>query len=586
MVAVARELGGYEVLAKLKAGGMATLYLGRRKGVAGFSRLVAIKFVHEHLAEDQDFVRMFVNEALLQSRITHPNVVHVEELGELEGQHFLVMEYVHGCALSQLLRTLARRDRALSPELAVYIAMQIAAGLHAAHELRDEHGKSLGVVHRDVSPDNVLLAYEGHVKLIDFGVAKVEASVQKTSAGTLKGKLRYMSPEQANGRSVDRRTDVYALSIVLWEMLTMRRLFHEPDQLLLLDLVRAPRVPPPSSVRAGIPPALEAVVMKALSIDPAARYANTQEMRRALAEALPSALLTEPTQLAGLLSATMSAEIAKERARLPSTVSSVLGTPTFEAGETEVALETMTITVEGLAYLAEGGKQTLSPSQEVFAPTSSSQPSVSGARPIAPPPLPSSIGPITALDLRGPATPAVVMADSSGSASFAPLSSAPSSVSASVEAPSKGRSPLVWVGVAAAAIGVVLASGLAAYVVRTSSSASTDVIRVTPLAPAPTTVPAAQLAPPPVPPPTTPTIPTPPPATTPTEASSTTVAHEVTPPPTTPPGTTSQAAATVATPPHTTTTTHGGAHPATEPVRPPHGTSMRERRAGPITTEF
>ena len=582
MSAVARELGGYEVLAKLKAGGMATLYVGRRKGVAGFSRLVAIKFVHEHLAEDQDFVRMFVNEALLQSRISHPNVVHVEELGELEGQHFLVMEYVHGCALSQLLRTLARRDRALAPELAVFIAMQILSGLHAAHELRDEAGKSLGVVHRDVSPDNVLLAYEGHVKLIDFGVAKVEASVQKTSAGTLKGKLRYMSPEQANGRDVDRRTDVYALAIVLWEMLTMRRLFSEPDQLLLLDLVRAPRVPRPSSVRPGIPPALEAVVMKALSVDPAARYASAQEMRRALADAVPAALLTEPTQLAGLLSVTMAAEIAKERARLPSGVSSVLGVAAaMEPADADVALETMTITVEGLAYLNEAGKQTLSPSQEISAPSSASQPSVSGMRPTAPfgPPAGSQIGPITALDLRGGPLLAPVVSEISAASSFTPLPSL------AEPTPRRGRSPLVYVGVAAAAIGVVLASGFAAYSVRTGTGSSEDAIRVTPLGPAPlptqpsstaatttppaTTLPAAQVVPPIATPPSTT-----PPATTEAEAPA--------PPPT---------SATLARPDRVapasgTAGSHTGATPAAQTTRPAHGTSMRERRSGPLTSEF
>jgi len=148
---------------------MGSLYLGRRKGAAGFARLVAIKVIHSHLASDDSFVRMFVDEALLSSQIVHPNVVHVEELGEQNG-HFLVMEYVHGCSLSQLLRELAKEERRLRCEYAVAIAMKVAAGLHAAHDATGKNGERLGVVHRDVSPQNVLLAFRGYVKLIDFGI--------------------------------------------------------------------------------------------------------------------------------------------------------------------------------------------------------------------------------------------------------------------------------------------------------------------------------------------------------------------------------------------------------------------------------
>ncbi|GAB4204597.1 MAG: hypothetical protein OHK0013_19660 [Sandaracinaceae bacterium] len=357
-IAVAKQVRGYEILARLKSGGMATLYLGRKSGASGFTRYVAIKFIHDHLAEDPDFVRMFVDEALLQARIAHPNVVHVEELGEEDGKHFLVMEYVHGCALSQLLRALAKRNRALPTELAVYVVMQVAAGLHAAHELRDEAGQLLGVVHRDVSPDNVLLSYDGHVKLIDFGVAKVEARVAQTSAGLLKGKLRYMSPEQAGGGAIDRRTDVYALGIVLWEMLTMHRLFGAADQLVLLETVRNPRIPPPSAVRAGVPAALEAVVMKALSPDPALRYGSAHDFRRALAEAMPTAALTDAAQLGEVLGVVMASEIENDQRRLPAAASSVFASaprPSIPPGMEEQALATRTISITGLGYLSENG---------------------------------------------------------------------------------------------------------------------------------------------------------------------------------------------------------------------------------------
>src|SRR5262245_54903562 len=168
---------------------MATLFLARRVGAAGFSRHVAIKVVHGHLANDPHFIGMFVDEAMLPARIQHPNVVHIEELGEAGGTYFLAMEYVHGAALSALLGELSKLRRRLSTPLAVFIAMRVLEGLHAAHELRDERGQKLEVVHRDVSPQNVLLSASGHVKLIDFGIAKARGQSQRTKTGLLKGKL-------------------------------------------------------------------------------------------------------------------------------------------------------------------------------------------------------------------------------------------------------------------------------------------------------------------------------------------------------------------------------------------------------------
>ncbi|MCB9596114.1 MAG: serine/threonine protein kinase [Sandaracinaceae bacterium] len=346
--AVGDIVGGCEIVARLKAGGMATLYLARRQGVSGFSRRVAIKVVHDHLAEDESFVRMFVNEALLQSRISHPNVVHVEELGREGDQHFLVMEYVHGCSLSQLLKELAKRDRGLPPELAVSIAIQVLAGLHAAHEVRDESGRSAGVVHRDVSPDNALLSFDGHVKLIDFGIAKVQSHATQTG-GQLKGKLRYMSPEQASGGVVDRTTDIYALGIVLWEMLTMRRLFTAEDQFQLLESVRNPMVPRPSMIRAGVPPAVEAVVMRALSLRPEDRWPSAHEFRRALVEACPGAMLADASQLAELLSVALPDQVANGERLLGSGSTSLPPAPHVEPDD--AALATMTISATGLEFL-------------------------------------------------------------------------------------------------------------------------------------------------------------------------------------------------------------------------------------------
>jgi len=353
---VGETVGGYDIVAKLRAGGMATLFLGTKRGAAGFARHVAIKVVHEHLAQDPDFVRMFVDEALLQARIQNPHVVHVEELGESSGAHFMVMEYVHGCALAQLLLALSKRRRRPQVDLAVSIALQTLAGLHAAHELRGESGQPLGVVHRDVSPQNVLLSRDGQVKLIDFGVAKAASSSQQTQGAMLKGKLRYMPPEQAFGRPVDRRADVYALGIVLWEMLTMRRLFGGKDDLELLEMVRSPQIDPPSTWSPDVSPALDRVVLKALAKDPAERFATAQEMRRALTEAVPSAALVEPSALAELIEAAVGEELEKERRSLPSAVSAQVG-PASDAPRppSEEVLLTLTVSAAGLESKSSAG---------------------------------------------------------------------------------------------------------------------------------------------------------------------------------------------------------------------------------------
>jgi serine/threonine-protein kinase len=344
------RVADYEIVARMKAGGMATLFLGRRTGASGFSKPVAIKVVHPHLADDPAFVEMFVDEALLCARIQHPNVVHVEELRESNGTHLLVMEYVAGCSLGQLLRALAKRQRRMTPELAVHVAIHVLDGLHAAHELKNEHGAPMEVVHRDVSPDNVLLAWQGHVKLIDFGVAKAMSRRTQTSGSMLKGKIRYMSPEQAFGRAVDRRTDVYALAIVLWECLTMRRLFSGSGaDLELLEQVRNPTIVPPSQLVSDLPPALDAILLKALAREASDRYASAREMRRALADAMPRAASLDGSDLAELLRAVMADEIEAQRAKLASDAEALDVPVVVDGAEADEPLRTMTISMAGLS---------------------------------------------------------------------------------------------------------------------------------------------------------------------------------------------------------------------------------------------
>lgn len=250
---------------------------------------------------------MLIDEALMAVRIRHPNVVWVEELGEENGVCFLVMEYVDGWSLGQLLDALQQQGRRMTVELAVHVAAGVAAALHAAHEARHADGRPLELVHRDVSPPNVLLSRDGNLKLIDFGVAKALGRGIRTTAGTVKGKFRYMSPEQAKGKPVDRRTDVYAVGILLWEMLAMWPLFDADDELELLVQVREPTHRPPSELADGVPAELDRAVLAALAPAPEDRPATAQDLRRAILRALPEAAVVDSADLAALLDDVMSA---------------------------------------------------------------------------------------------------------------------------------------------------------------------------------------------------------------------------------------------------------------------------------------
>lgn len=325
MFQVGDELGRYEIIAHLKSGGMAALYLGRRRD-PGDNRIFAIKVVHSHLLDDSQLVDMFLDEARLSARIDHPNVVKVEEMGEDGGVHFLVMEYVHGCSLAQLLQALIRCGRRMQPELAVFTAMSIAEGLHAAHETKDNAGELLHVVHRDVSPQNVLLSHTGEVKLIDFGIAKSRARLHHSMTGiSIRGKLRYMSPEHAKGQSVDRRTDVYALGIVLWEMLTMRPLFWAETDFEVLSRVQDPKIDPPSRYSPRIPGELDEAVLEALQREKGMRPQTAFAFRQLLSRAVPFAEALDAEQVADLLDAVIGEEIASAADDIPEEASVVMG---------------------------------------------------------------------------------------------------------------------------------------------------------------------------------------------------------------------------------------------------------------------
>ncbi|MCU0697786.1 MAG: protein kinase [Myxococcaceae bacterium] len=273
--------GRYELLRKIAAGGMGQVLLAR-KGAEGFEKLVVIKRILPHLVEDEEFFTMFVDEAKITMRLDHPNIARINEFGVENGVHFIEMEYVAG----EDVRRLDKRARMANNPLPLGVILRViadaAAGLDFAHKAKDSKGVPLNLVHRDVSPQNVLVGFDGAVKLIDFGVAKAAGRAQHTATGILKGKFPYMSPEQADGLDLDARSDVFALGIVLWELLTGKRLFKGENDLMTQRLVKACQVPPPSEVEPAVPQALDDVVLRSLAKDPNDRYADAAAFRMAL----------------------------------------------------------------------------------------------------------------------------------------------------------------------------------------------------------------------------------------------------------------------------------------------------------------
>jgi serine/threonine protein kinase len=283
------RIGRYRLFDAIARGGMAQVHLARLDGDAGFARVVAIKRLHAHLVSDADFVAMFRDEARLVARIRHPNVVPILDVVSLPDELFLVMEYVLGESLAQLLRRCKREEARMPPDIAVAIACGVLAGLHAAHEATNENGDPLGIVHRDVSPQNVMVGEDGFARVLDFGVAYAAERIQPTTSHALKGKLEYMAPEQLEGQRVDRRTDVYAAGVVLWEALTGKRLFKGENDGHTMSLVKEGTRVPPSEIVADLPDALDVAVLHALARERDERPATAAAMASELAAALTPA---------------------------------------------------------------------------------------------------------------------------------------------------------------------------------------------------------------------------------------------------------------------------------------------------------
>ncbi|MBW2253032.1 MAG: serine/threonine protein kinase [Deltaproteobacteria bacterium] len=312
-----QAFGKYYLVDKISTGGMAEVFKAKTYSHGGFENLLVIKRILPHLGEDQEFVDMFIDEAKVSVALQHANIVHLYDFGRIGDDWFMAMECLDGKDVRSILRQLARKRRFLPIEYAIYVASEACKGLEFAHRKTDLQGRPYGIVHRDVSPSNLLVAYEGDVKVADFGIAKAQFSSLDTVGGVLKGKYEYMSPEQASGRSMDARSDLFSLGIILHEMLTGRRLFKTGSEFTTLERIKTCEVAPPSYVNARVPEALDRIVMKALARLPEDRYQSAGEMGQALQDYLfPQTADQLRADLARSMQDLFADEIGEERRRL------------------------------------------------------------------------------------------------------------------------------------------------------------------------------------------------------------------------------------------------------------------------------
>jgi serine/threonine protein kinase len=277
MAMAERQFGPYRLVRQIAVGGMAEIHLAKTKGIAGFEKYVALKMIHPNFAEDEAFIQMLVDEAKIAVQLAHGNIAQTFDLGRVGDTYYITMEYVDGADLYKILRKGSEMDLEMPLDCCAFIAKEIASALDHAHRKKDHVGKPLGIVHRDVSPQNVLVSYSGEVKLVDFGIAKATMKARQTAVGVIKGKYYYMSPEQAWGDPIDFRSDIFSAGIVLYEMLTGQMLYLEEDLHRLLDMARKADIAPPSKLRKGIPPQLEKIVMHALQKVPGERYQSAAD---------------------------------------------------------------------------------------------------------------------------------------------------------------------------------------------------------------------------------------------------------------------------------------------------------------------
>ncbi|HEY2745690.1 MAG TPA: serine/threonine-protein kinase [Polyangia bacterium] len=310
------NFGKYELITHLASGGMADIFLCRARGIQGFEKLAIIKRVRQDRAFDKKTVDLFLDEARLAASLQHPNIVQVFEFGIVEGSYFLAMEYVHGEDVHALLKRMRETKAAVPLAEVLAIVVGVCQGLHYAHECVGPNGRALGIVHRDISPSNVLISYDGAVMITDFGIAKATSRSSETTTGTVRGKLAYMSPEQCRGLALDRRSDIFAIGTLLHELSTGKALFGATSDFEVMKKIVEDGVRPPSAEVAGYPRELDAIVLKALARDPAQRYATARELQLDIERfAVEHKLAISSARLAGFMQRQFADRIAEWRER-------------------------------------------------------------------------------------------------------------------------------------------------------------------------------------------------------------------------------------------------------------------------------
>ena len=325
----AKQFGKYQLLDKIAEGGMAELFRAKLTGAQGFEKLIAIKRILPNLSGEENLLAAFIDEAKLAALLHHENIIQIYDFGSMDDQYFIAMEYLFGKDLRAISRTVRKKDQELGLENILYIICRICAGLDYSHNLKDLHGKALSIIHRDINPQNILITYEGQVKIIDFGIAKAASHNTKTRENLIKGKLAYMSPEQANGQTIDHRSDIFSTGIILYELLADRRMF-EGETMHVLSLVREAQYDPPEEVIPNLAPKLNAILHRALAKDPDERFRHAGEMLADIEEFMfELSLRPNARSFAGYMKELFEEEHAQEELALWAK------TKIYEAGEQE-----------------------------------------------------------------------------------------------------------------------------------------------------------------------------------------------------------------------------------------------------------
>jgi len=324
-----KQFGKYQLLDKIAVGGMAEMFRAKLTGAQGFEKLIAVKKILPNLSGEENLVTAFIDEAKLAALLHHENIIQIYDFGSMDDQYFIAMEYLFGKDLRTITRTARKKDLALGLENILYIISRICAGLDYSHNLKDLQGKPLNIIHRDINPQNILITYEGQVKIIDFGIAKAASHNTQTKENLIKGKLAYMSPEQANGQQIDHRSDIFSTGIILYELLAARRMFSG-ETMHVLSLVREAQYDPPEEVIPDLPSKLNAILRQALAKDPDDRYKNAGEMLADIEEfMLELSLHPNARSFTGYMKELFEEEYAEEELALWAR------TQIYEAGEPE-----------------------------------------------------------------------------------------------------------------------------------------------------------------------------------------------------------------------------------------------------------